>query len=177
MEVPTPKTEGKLHHALYKFSLRFWRGYLHQPQNITMIPYITFYLGSLNANFDFDVSVANDVAKYALPGKVMQWSPCPEVWHLTNENERHMMKLNDNVIYNLSQQPPFSNMWPPFINKTYSKLPSFAHRFDRCDGPMWTLHSVADPGFQKRGDPQFLLLLLFSRKGWYQTLVGFILKV
>ena len=37
----------------------------------------------LNANFDFVVSVANDVAidvaKWALPGKVMQGSPCPEV--------------------------------------------------------------------------------------------------
>ena len=40
-----------------------------------MIPY-HFISTLLNANFDFDVSVANDVtidvAKYALPGKVMQ---------------------------------------------------------------------------------------------------------
>ena len=45
------------------------------PKNITTIPY-HFILTLLNANFDFDVSVANDVAidvaKCALPGKVMQ---------------------------------------------------------------------------------------------------------
>ena len=56
----------------------------------------------LNANFDFDVSVANDVAidvaKCALPGKVMQWSPCPEVHTLTNENGRYIMKLNDILV-------------------------------------------------------------------------------
>ena len=55
----------------------------------------------LNANFDFDVSIAKDVAidvanyKYALPGKVMQGSPCPEVHTLTNENGLNKMKLND----------------------------------------------------------------------------------
>ena len=68
------------------------------PKNITTIPY-HFILTLLNANFDFDVSVANDVAidvaKCALPGKVMQWSPCPEVHTLTNENGRYIMKLND----------------------------------------------------------------------------------
>ena len=41
-----------------------------------MIPY-HFISTLLNANFDIDVSVANDVAidvaKCALPGKVMQW--------------------------------------------------------------------------------------------------------
>ena len=47
-----------------------------------MIPY---HLIStlLNANFDFDVSVVNDVAievaKCTLLGKVMQGQPCPEV--------------------------------------------------------------------------------------------------
>ena len=45
------------------------------PKNITTIPH-HFILTLLNANFDFDVSVANDVAidvaKCALPGKVMQ---------------------------------------------------------------------------------------------------------
>ena len=45
------------------------------PTNITTIPY-TFISTLLNANFDFDVSVANDVAiditKYILPGRVMQ---------------------------------------------------------------------------------------------------------
>ena len=42
------------------------------PKNITMIPY-HFISALLNANFDFDVSVANDVAfdvaKCALPGR------------------------------------------------------------------------------------------------------------
>ena len=52
------------------------------PKNITTIPY-HFIWTLLNANFDFDASVANDVAidvaKCALPGKVMQRSLCPEV--------------------------------------------------------------------------------------------------
>ena len=68
------------------------------PKNLTTIPY-HFISTFLNANFDFDVSVANDVAsvvaKCALPGKVMQWSPCPEVSALSNENGRYIMKLND----------------------------------------------------------------------------------
>ena len=80
MELSTPKTEGKLNHArsaymMHKFSLRFWCGYLHQPKHITTIPY-HFISTLLNANFDFDVSVANDVAidvaKCTLPDKVMQ---------------------------------------------------------------------------------------------------------
>ena len=45
------------------------------PKNITTISY-HFILTLLNANFDLDVSVANDVAidvaRFALPGKVMQ---------------------------------------------------------------------------------------------------------
>ena len=45
------------------------------PKNNTTIPY-HFISTHLNANFDFDVSVANDVtidvARQALPGKVMQ---------------------------------------------------------------------------------------------------------
>ena len=52
------------------------------PKNITTIPY-NFISTLLNANFDFDVSVANDVAidvaidvaKCALPGKVMLNTP------------------------------------------------------------------------------------------------------
>ena len=62
---------------------------------------ITYHFISalLNDDFDFDVSVANDVAidvaKRALPGKVMQWSPCPEVGTYTNENRRYIMKLNN----------------------------------------------------------------------------------
>ena len=44
-------------------------------KNNTTIPY-HFISTLLNANFDLDVSVANDVAidvaKYVLPGKVMQ---------------------------------------------------------------------------------------------------------
>ena len=75
------------------------------PENITTIPY-HFISTLLNANFDSDVTVANDVAidvaKCALPGKVMQGSPCLEVRALTNENGRYMMKLNDNLITNYS---------------------------------------------------------------------------
>ena len=56
---------------------------------------LTFYFDALNANFDLDVSVAYAVAKCAVPGKVMQGSPCPEVRTLTNENGRFIMKLND----------------------------------------------------------------------------------
>ena len=41
------------------------------PINIAMITY-SFILALLNDDFDFDVSVANDVAKRALPDKVMQ---------------------------------------------------------------------------------------------------------
>ena len=63
-----------------------------------MIPY-HFISTLLNASFDFDVTVANDVAidvaKCALSGKVMQWSPCLEVRTLTNGNRRYIMKLND----------------------------------------------------------------------------------
>ena len=44
------------------------------PNNITMIPN-HFISTLLNANFDFDVSIANDVAidvaMFTLPGKVM----------------------------------------------------------------------------------------------------------
>ena len=58
-----------------------------------------FILALLNDDFDFDVNVANDVAidvaKRALPGLVMQWSPCPEVGALTNDNRRYKVKLND----------------------------------------------------------------------------------
>ena len=63
------------------------------PKNITTIPY-HFISTLLNANYDFDVSVANDVAidvaKCALPGKVMQGSPCPDVRILANENGRYL---------------------------------------------------------------------------------------
>ena len=62
------------------------------PKNITMIPY-HFISALLNANFD--VNVAIGVAQWALPGKVMQGSPCPEMRTLTNENGRYIMKLND----------------------------------------------------------------------------------
>ena len=68
------------------------------PKNITTIPY-HFISTLLNVNFDFDVTVANDVAidiaKCSFPGKLMQWLPCPEVRTLTNENGHYMIKLND----------------------------------------------------------------------------------
>ena len=63
-----------------------------------MTPY-HFISTLLNANYNFEVSVANDVAndvgRFALPGKVMQWSPCPEMRISTNENERYIMQLNE----------------------------------------------------------------------------------
>ena len=66
-------------------------------QREVKIKIIYFY--DLNVNFYFDVSVANDaaidVARCALPGKVMQGSPCLEVSTSTNENERYIMKLNE----------------------------------------------------------------------------------
>ena len=46
---------------MHMFSLRFWCGYLHQPKHITTIPY-DFISTLLNANFDFGVNVADDVA-------------------------------------------------------------------------------------------------------------------
>ena len=102
MELSTPKTEGKLHHARSAWCISFPSVFgvdnSISPKNITTIPY-HFISTLLNANFDFDVNVANDVAidvaKCALPGKVMQWSPCPEVRTLTNANGRYIMKLND----------------------------------------------------------------------------------
>ena len=85
MQVSTPKVQGKLHHALLyiKFSLRFWCGFLHQtPKHYN--DSLSFYLVVLKAYFDFDVSVANDVAivvaKCALMGKVMQGS-LAWTWH------------------------------------------------------------------------------------------------
>ena len=103
MELSTPETEGKLHHARSAWCISFPSVFgvdtSISPKNITTIPY-HFISTLLNANFDFDISVANnvaiDIAKCALPGKVMQWSPCPEVRTLTNENGRYIMKLNDN---------------------------------------------------------------------------------
>ena len=104
MEVSTPKTEGKLHHArrsaCISFPTVFDVDISINPKNISMITY-HFISTILNANYDFDVSIANDVAidvaKSALPGKVMQRSPCPGVGTLTKENERYIIKLNDFV--------------------------------------------------------------------------------
>ena len=96
MQVSTPKTEGKLHHALlrmmHKFSFRFFGvDTCINPKNITTIPY-HFILMLLKVTFDFGVTIANDiaidVARCALPGKVM---PCPKVRTLTNENGRYMI--------------------------------------------------------------------------------------
>ena len=102
MELSTPKTEGKLHHARSACCISFpsVSGVDNSinTRNITTIPYY-FISTLLNDNFDFDVSVTNDVAidvaKRALPGKVMRWSPCLEMCTLTNENGRNIMKLND----------------------------------------------------------------------------------
>ena len=62
---------------------------------ITMNPH-HFISVLLYPNFDFDVGVDNDLAKCALPGKVMQGPPCLKVHTLTNEIGRFTMKLNDN---------------------------------------------------------------------------------
>ena len=74
---------------MHKFSLRFWCGYLHQPKKYYNES-LSFILTLFNVNFDFDVIVANDItiymAKSALPGKVMQGSPCLEVHTFANEN-------------------------------------------------------------------------------------------
>ena len=83
MQVSTPKTEGKLHHAR---SISFPSGFgvdtCITPKYITTIPY-HFISTLLNVNFDFNVTVANDfaidVAKCSLPGKVMQRLTCPNV--------------------------------------------------------------------------------------------------
>ena len=68
------KNGGKLHHVR--------SGFLHPPKNTTIILYHVI-LTLLNANFDLDISVANDVAnkvaKSKLPGKFMQGSPYQEV--------------------------------------------------------------------------------------------------
>ena len=75
MEVSTQKTERKLHHVrsawCISFPSVFGLNTSINPKNITTIPY-HFNSTLLNANFDFNVSIANDVAKYTLPGKVMQ---------------------------------------------------------------------------------------------------------
>ena len=88
MEVSTPKTEGKLHHAqsacYISFPSVFGVDTSINPKSITTIRY-NLISTLLTANFDFDVNVANDVAKCALPGKMMQWSPRPEVHTSTNE--------------------------------------------------------------------------------------------
>ena len=53
---------------MHKFSLCFWCGYLHQPKKYYNDS-LSFYFDAFNANYDFEVSVANDVARFALPGK------------------------------------------------------------------------------------------------------------
>ena len=105
MEVSTPKAEGKLHNARSAWCIRFPSVFgvdtSINPKNITIIPY-HFISALLNANFDFDIGVVNDVAidvvKCTLPGKVIQISPCPAVRTLTNENWRYTMKLNDTCV-------------------------------------------------------------------------------
>ena len=122
MELSTPKTEGKLHHARSAWCISFPSVFgvdtSISPKNITTIPY-HFISTLLNANFDFDVSVANDVAidvaKCALPGKVMQWSPCPEVRTLTNENGRYIIKLNDKYLYTANKNVKLARAKKTFL--------------------------------------------------------------
>ena len=103
MELSASKMEGKLHHAqsawCTSFPSVFGVDNSINPKTITTIPYY-FILTLLKANFDLDICVANDVAidvvKCALPGNwLMQWSPCPEVCTLANENGCYIMKLNN----------------------------------------------------------------------------------
>ena len=98
MEVSTLKVDEKLHHAFLSFPCVFDVDTSINLKNITTIPY-HFISTLINANFYFDVSVANDVAidvaKCALLGKELQGSPCPEVCMLNNENGLYIMKLND----------------------------------------------------------------------------------
>ena len=135
MELSTPKTEGKLHHARSAWCISFPSVFgvdtSINPKNITTIPY-HFISTLLYANFDFDVSVANDVAidvaKCALPGKVMQWSPCPEVRTLTNENGRYIMKLNDyNFGWELTTEIVIND-------RNCNKLFLFHFRLPNCNG-------------------------------------------
>ena len=81
MELSTPKKERKLHHARSALCISFPSVFFFCVDN-SIIPkilqrfVIILFRRLLNTNFDFDVSVANDVAidvaKCALPGKVMQ---------------------------------------------------------------------------------------------------------
>ena len=77
-------------------------------KNIT-IPY-HFISTLLNANFDFDVNVANSVAKCALPGKVMQGSPCQAVHTLTNENGCYIIKLYISQLTTVKQSITLPNL-------------------------------------------------------------------
>ena len=69
VHVSTPHRKGKLHLTIPTLYTPI------NPKNISTIPY-HFNLTLLNANFDFDDSVANDlaidVAKCELPDEVMQ---------------------------------------------------------------------------------------------------------
>ena len=66
MEESTPKTGGNLHHVRSDFGVDS----SINPKYIAMILY-HFILALLNADFGFDISVTNDVAKCLLLGKVM----------------------------------------------------------------------------------------------------------
>ena len=87
MEVSTPKNGRKTasftKRIMHKFSICFWCGYLHQPTKYYNNS-LSFYFDVLKADFDFDISVANnvaiDVAQCALPGKMMHapGSTCPD---------------------------------------------------------------------------------------------------
>ena len=55
-----------------ELSICFWCGHLQQPNKYYNDYLTTFIMAVLSDDSDFDVSVANDVAKRALPGKVMQ---------------------------------------------------------------------------------------------------------
>ena len=98
MVVSTPKMEGNLHHMQSAWCVSFPSVFGVDTsinlKDVATIPY-HFISAFLNANFTFDVSITDEVAKWTLPGKVIQGSPCPEERTSTNENVHYIMKLND----------------------------------------------------------------------------------
>ena len=67
---------------IHNFSLHFWRGYLHQPKNITTISY--YFILTLLKLFFFTLAL---LMTSALLSKVMQGSSCPQV-HTFNQWKR-----------------------------------------------------------------------------------------
>ena len=69
------------------------------PKHITTI-HNHFILTLLNASFDFDVSIANDIAKSTLPGKMMQCGFFNH-WKLALHNEIKWLMVSE-VLTNIT---------------------------------------------------------------------------